>query len=410
MSKWREYIPPAVIVGGAGYFVDIFDLFLFVVHRIASISEITRGEDSVSHAVGLLNTQMVALIIGGFFWGVLSDKIGRKKTLYGSILLYSLATLCNGLITSIPQYYICRALAGFGLAGELGIAVTLVTESMKPGKRGHGVYIMAGFGLCGGLFAGLTEHFLTWRQSFFLGGALGILILILRIRVDESVVFLKYIEQNQKQARKSSITVVQRFYNSFIRLHKEDVRLLFLVTLIGMPIYYISSVFIFFAPELAREIGVTDPISAGQAITYSYAGTVSGDFFFGFLSQKLKSRFVPVKIGLLLAGSSSLFVLLYPISSAPVYTFMCLFVGFCAGYWVVLLTAIAEVTATGRRGTVTTTAPNLVRATTIPLTLTWAALQNVWDKKTGAIFLALIVFPIAWWAINRMDDPFEREL
>src|SRR5687768_11719828 len=118
-----------VIVAALGYFVDIYDLLLFTQIRIPSLRELGLSEEDISvKGRFILNVQMVGLLLGGILWGVLGDKKGRLSVLFGSILLYSLANIANGLVQNVTQYSICRFIAGIGLAGELGAGVTLVSE------------------------------------------------------------------------------------------------------------------------------------------------------------------------------------------------------------------------------------------------------------------------------------------
>src|SRR5678815_49497 len=134
----------AVIVAALGYFVDIYDLLIFGIVRADSLKSIGIAPDAQLGPTQLiLNTQMIALLLGGILWGVLGDKRGRISVLFGSIILYSLANIANGFVHTVPQYAAARFLAGLGLAGELGGGITLVSESLDEKTRGHGTTIVA---------------------------------------------------------------------------------------------------------------------------------------------------------------------------------------------------------------------------------------------------------------------------
>ena len=139
----------AVVVAALGYFVDIYDLILFGTVRKPSLIELgyTSAEDLTNQGLFLFNMQMGGLIIGGILWGTLGDKRGRLSVLFGSIITYSLANLANSAVTSIEQYAVCRAIAGIGLAGELGAGITLVSELMDKKTRGIATAIVAGVGI-----------------------------------------------------------------------------------------------------------------------------------------------------------------------------------------------------------------------------------------------------------------------
>src|SRR5690606_30804841 len=143
-----------VLVAALGYFVDIYDLVIFSIVRVQSFRDIGIPEAQMRvDGEYVLNMQMGGLLLGGLLWGVLGDKFGRIKVLFGSILMYSLANIANGLVNDIHSYAIIRFIAGVGLAGELGAGITLVSESMSKNKRGYGTMIVASVGVLGAIAA-----------------------------------------------------------------------------------------------------------------------------------------------------------------------------------------------------------------------------------------------------------------
>ena len=97
----------------------------------------------------LLNMQMIGMLIGGIFWGILGDKRGRLSVLFGSILLYSIANIANGFVHTVETYALWRFIAGIGLAGELGAGITLVSESLSKESRGYATMWIATVGVSG---------------------------------------------------------------------------------------------------------------------------------------------------------------------------------------------------------------------------------------------------------------------
>src|SRR4051812_23052893 len=119
-----------VIVASLGYFVDIYDLLLFAIVRVKSLTDIgVSMEKTRETGEFVMNIQMAGLLIGGILWGIIGDKFGRIKVLFGSILLYSVANVINGFVQDVPSYAVIRFIAGIGLAGELGAGITLVSET-----------------------------------------------------------------------------------------------------------------------------------------------------------------------------------------------------------------------------------------------------------------------------------------
>src|ERR1017187_7119259 len=142
-SVLRSVLSAAVIVSALGYFVDIYDLLLFSIIRVPSLKALGVLPDRLlDTGVYLLNVQMAGMLIGGICWGILGDKKGRRSVLFGSILLYSLANIANGLVSDLNLYAFFRVLAGIGLAGEIGAAVTLISEVMSKKNRAYGSSIV----------------------------------------------------------------------------------------------------------------------------------------------------------------------------------------------------------------------------------------------------------------------------
>ena len=190
-SVLREILRPVVIVGALGYFVDVYDLILFSILRIPSLKSMGfTGDAVVDNGVMLLNTQMLGMLLGGIFFGILGDRLGRVALLFGSILLYSVANIANGMVhTSIDAYVVWRFIAGFGLAGELGGGITLVTEVLPRELRGYGTTLISTVGVFGAVIGGLVAQKVDWHTAYFIGGGLGLVLLVLRMSVAESGMF-----------------------------------------------------------------------------------------------------------------------------------------------------------------------------------------------------------------------------
>ena len=99
-----------IVVAALGYFVDIYDLILFNVVKKESLLAlgISNPAEIKLISVSLFNWQMGGMLLGGILWGILGDKKGRLKVLFGSILLYSVANVLNAFVTDIPSYAAIR--------------------------------------------------------------------------------------------------------------------------------------------------------------------------------------------------------------------------------------------------------------------------------------------------------------
>lgn len=347
----------AVIVAALGYFVDIYDLLLFSIVRVPSLQALGySGEQLTNHGIFLLNIQMVGMLVGGIFWGILGDKKGRLSVLFGSICLYSIANIANGFVTTIEGYSLWRLVAGIGLAGELGAGITLVTEIMPKEKRGLATTIVASVGVSGAVAAYFVAQFFSWEVCYFIGGGLGLSLLALRIGVRESAMFAKTL--HQKHASRGDFLSLFKDAGRFLKYLK--------CIIIGVPLWFVVGILITLSPEFGKVLGVQGEVSAGAAVACCYGGLVVGDILSGFLSQILKSRKKVVYVFLTLAVISvSAYFSLTGLSVTAFY-FICFFLGLSVGYWVIFMTIAAEQFGTNIRATVTTTVPNFVRGAVVP--------------------------------------------
>ncbi|MGJ1196072.1 MFS transporter [Sphingobacterium spiritivorum] len=392
----------AVIVAALGYFVDIYDLLLFSIVRVPSLQALGySGEQLTSHGIFLLNIQMVGMLVGGIFWGILGDKKGRLSVLFGSICLYSIANIANGFVTTIEGYSLWRLVAGIGLAGELGAGITLVTEIMPKEKRGLATTIVASVGVSGAVVAYFVAQFFSWEVCYFIGGGLGLSLLALRIGVRESAMFAKTL--HQKHASRGD----------FLSLFKDTGRFLKYLKciIIGVPLWFVVGILITLSPEFGKVLGVQGEVSAGAAVACCYGGLVVGDILSGFLSQILKSRKKVVYVFLSLAVISvSAYFSLTGLSVTAFY-FICFFLGLSVGYWVIFMTIAAEQFGTNIRATVTTTVPNFVRGAVVPLTILFQFLYTSFDNLIYAgICVGLLCLLLAFWAIRGMQETFSKDL
>ncbi|MGJ1264501.1 MFS transporter [Sphingobacterium spiritivorum] len=392
----------AVIVAALGYFVDIYDLLLFSIVRVPSLQALGySGEQLTNHGIFLLNIQMVGMLVGGIFWGILGDKKGRLSVLFGSICLYSIANIANGFVTTIEGYSLWRLVAGIGLAGELGAGITLVTEIMPKEKRGLATTIVASVGVSGAVAAYFVAQFFSWEVCYFIGGGLGLSLLALRIGVRESAMFAKTL--HQKHASRGDFLSLFKDAGRFLKYLK--------CIIIGVPLWFVVGILITLSPEFGKVLGVQGEVSAGAAVACCYGGLVVGDILSGFLSQILKSRKKVVYVFLTLAVISvSAYFSLTGLSVTAFY-FICFFLGLSVGYWVIFMTIAAEQFGTNIRATVTTTVPNFVRGAVVPLTILFQFLYASFDNLIYAgICVGLLCLLLAFWAIRGMQETFSKDL
>ncbi len=390
-----------VLIGALGYFVDIYDLLLFSIVRTRSLTDLgVAPAQSLTVGLSLLSWQMWGLLLGGLLWGVLGDKRGRVSVLFGSILLYSTANIANAFVHTLGQYEFWRFVAGVGLAGELGAAITLVSEMLPARLRGYGTAVVAGVGILGAVAAAWVGKHYPWRTAFIIGGVLGFALLLMRVSMLESGMFGRVRHEAVKRG-----DLVMLFF-SWKRLWR-----LVRCVLIGLPIWYVVGILVTGAPEFARAFHVTGEVTAATAVQVTYAALAVGDLVSGALSQWIGSR-RKVVLGFLLGAAAlvSAYLAQSGGTSTQLYA-LCGAMGFCIGYWAVFVTIAAEQFGTNLRATVTTSVPNFVRGSVPLLTASFIGLKThglslvASAAVVGAVCLALAL--VSLW---RMEETWGREL
>ncbi|MES2396965.1 MAG: MFS transporter [Bacteroidota bacterium] len=388
-----------VIIAALGYFVDIYDLILFSIVRVSSLQAIGIPADQIKDSgIFLINMQMIGMLLGGIAWGILGDKKGRLSTLFLTILLYSLANIANGFVQNLNQYAWLRLIAGFGLAGELGIGVTLVSEVMTKEARAWGTSIVSGIGILGAVLAFYVAEW-GWREAYWVGGGLGLVLLLLRVYIHESGMFDKMKTSSVKRG-------------DFIGLFKNGKRFFKYICciLVGIPVWFAVGILVTFSKEFGEALGVTGPVNTGKAVMFHYIGAAIGSILTGFISQKLRSRKKALVIALVCLG---LFCSWFLMSSGvtPQLFYITIFIaGIAMGYWAVFVTVASEQFGTNIRSTVTTTVPNFVRGSTVLMIIWWNYMSVGMGIVQSAMIVGAVVIPLAIMATFFLEETHGKDL
>jgi MFS family permease len=324
----------------------------------------------------LIDWQMGGMLLGGILWGLLGDRYGRLKILFGSIILYSLANIANAFVYDLNSYTICRFLAGIGLAGELGGSICLVAEILPRTLRGYGTMMVSAIDVLGAVVAGLAALYFPWRELYIAGGFMGLLLLFLRVMVSESGLYQAMAGTNRPTfASQLGLIIAPQRIGRYL-----------CCILIGLPCWYVIGLLIFFSPEFGTALGATTKIVAGTALAWGYGGICIGDLASNILSQLARSR-KNVLLGFIIAAcilSGSFFCLHSP-TPESVYA-MAFILGISVGYWSIFVTIAAEHFGTNMRATVATTVPNFTRGAVIPITSLFLLLKGY---QLGSISVGL---------------------
>lgn len=400
-KKYQSVFGLAVVVAALGYFVDIYDLLLFNIIRIPSLKSLGLDDAAIARdGLKIINIQMLGLLAGGIVWGILGDKKGRLKVLYASIILYSLGNIANGFVQTVNQYAAVRFITGFGLAGELGAGITLVSELLPKEKRGIGTSFVAGIGLLGAVFAFfMKQQFASWRTCYFIGGGLGFLLLLLRVGVLESGMF-----KNVQESGASKGNFLMLFTNG--RRLKKYLSAIF----IGLPTWYVIGILVSFSKEFGVKMNIQGVADPGKAVMFAYAGLSIGGVAIGFISQRLKSRKKAMALYYVISiVGICWFFNLQGATLATLYA-CCALMGFATGLWAIFVTMAAEQFGTNIRATVATTVPNMVRGSLNLVSWLFVALQASQGYVKSGWLTGIAVMGIAILSLLFAEETYNKEL
>ncbi|MBK8056114.1 MAG: MFS transporter [Saprospiraceae bacterium] len=400
VNKVSKTMVLAVVASSLGFFVDLYDIIIVSVVRQASLLSLGVPESELlSKGIWLLNIQMIGMLTGGFLWGILGDKKGRLTVLFGSILMYSLATFACAYAPSYDVYLLLRFVAGVGLAGELGAAITLTTELLPQKYRGIGPAIIASFGMLGAIFGSVIGGRYSWEFTYQLGGIMGLVLLFLRLGLLESGFYERLQETKVEKGNFLMLVKNKKLFKKYIS-----------VILMGFPGWFVNGVVMTFTPEIAKAMGMTTIPKVSTVFMVFFIGFTFGDFSCGMVSQWLQSRKKAIQLYL---GSFALLLALYFLvgkTSEMWYYGLFLFMGISAGYTIVLLTLAAEQTGTNLRATATTSSLNLLRASVIPQTIAFTFFNNYVGAYHAAIIVGILSVGIAAWAYTNLEETFHNNL
>jgi MFS family permease len=190
----------SLVAGGLGWMLDAMDVMLYSFVLAYLIREFGMSTGTA----GLLNSlTLVASAIGGFFFGVLADRIGRTRALMASILVYSISSAACGFSNSIPQLAVFRFLLGLGMGGEWSSGAALIAETWRAEHRGKALGLMQSAYAIGEAVAAIVVLLVFpsfgWRAVFFVGVLPALLVLWIYRGVPEPELW-----KNRAKEKKSS--------------------------------------------------------------------------------------------------------------------------------------------------------------------------------------------------------------
>lgn len=298
--------PPAVrrnVVTASfiGNFVEWFDYAAYG-YLAATIAHVFFPASD--RTTGLLLTFAVFAIsflirpLGGFFWGQLGDRLGRRTALSWSILIMSMATFCIALLPTYAQVgvlsplllLLVRVVQGFSASGEYAGASAFLVEYAPPGKRGLYASVVPASTATGLLLGSLLAALLTWllddpqmeswgwRLPFLLAAPMGIIGRYIRLRLEDTPVF-RALEDGAEQSHTPIATLFSQF--------RTSIALALGAALLNAVAFYV--VLSYMPTYLSEELGFgeTESFLATTIALVTYIGFI---FATGALSDRFGRR------------------------------------------------------------------------------------------------------------------------
>ena len=266
----------AILASYLGWTLDAFDFFLMV-FMVKAISE-AFGSDVKSVSEALFFT-LAARPVGALVFGWLADKYGRRPVLMAVVLLFSALSALSGLARSLTELLIIRAAFGMAMGGEWGIGASLVMETIPARLRGRVSGLLQSGYPSGYLLASAAFYLffdqIGWRGMFFLGLAPALLVLVIRLHVEESPGFL---------AAKSAPRV------SPLKVIAQNWRLALYLILLMTAFNFFSHGTQDTYPTFLQKQHHFDTQTTGLITGIMNVGAIIGAFFFGTLSESLGRR------------------------------------------------------------------------------------------------------------------------
>jgi putative MFS transporter len=392
-----------IIAASLGYLVDLFDTFLLPALRIPSLHDLgVPASASLAIGTNLFNLQLLGQTIGAVFvWGPLSDRYGRNRILFGSILIYGIANFATAFVHGLTMFALIRFIAGVGLGGELGAGIALISETMAPETRNIGTMIVGFFGMMGVVFAGLlAKSSLSWRTDYILGGVLACLILAFRFGAKESALFEKTVSVDRPE-----------YWRILKYLARPPKLLKFIIcVLVGAPTFFVVGLLVSGAPEFGGALGMSVKPTSADALVWTYSSIAVGSIICGWVAQQFRSQKIALLIfhGITLAGFG--LILFWPAATPVGYYWRCALTGLGIGYWANMVMNASEQWGTNVRGTVTIAVPNFVRLMLFPISAIFLMLRPRFGYIPAAAIVGIACSALAIASVLILKDGFRRNL
>ncbi|AYN93239.1 3-(3-hydroxy-phenyl)propionate transporter MhpT [Pseudomonas sp. LTJR-52] len=239
----------------------------------------------------VFSASILGLLPGAFLGGWCADRIGRKKVLIASVVLFGLFSLASAHVWDMQSLLIARFMTGIGLGGALPNLIALSSESAGERARNTAVSLMyCGVPLGGALAAivGLLETGLGWRTVFYVGGFAPLLVApLLGVYLMESSAFVK-----SRQAARATEQSIRTWDGLFYQVRASTTLMLWVSYFFTLTVMYML---LNWLPSLLVGQGFSRSQAVTVQILFNIGGGI-GSVLFGLLMDRWKPRIVVVAI------------------------------------------------------------------------------------------------------------------
>jgi SHS family lactate transporter-like MFS transporter len=351
-----------------GWTMDSLDFFLLIFCVKAIAADFHAQPSAVMGAVFM--TQFFRPL-GALVFGMLADRYGRRPVLMANILSFTVIELACAFAPSLGALLALRALFGLAMGGEWGVGAALAFETLPT--EGRGVFsgiLQEGYALGSILAAGAFAfffHSIGWRGLFILGAAPALLVLYVRMRVEESPVWL---EGKKRRLALSAGDALSVKAGDLARLLAFLPTFLFLVLLMTAFMSFSHGTQDVYPTFLATQARLTPRIVGLIGVLYGF-GSIAGGFVFGALSEKWGRKRAIVTASLLAIPVIPLYAYGHSVVSLSIGAVLMQFM--VQGAWGVVPAYLTELS------------PAPVRATAPGLAYQLGGLITSWNGKAQAL-------------------------
>jgi MFS family permease len=375
----------------AGWVFDFYDLFVysFLLIPIGQEFHFTKAQLSWIYSLTLLMTGL-----GGILFGMLSDRVGRKKVLQWTIITYCLGTLMCAFTQNFWWLLFWRGVTGLGVGGEWGAGHALISETFPAARRGRfGALMQSGAPVGVGL-ATLMGAFFTpeygWRMTFAVSALPALMVILVRQKLPESDVWLQH--KQKRELPSLSNLIGELFSKPFARITV----LAFLLTVFNMAAYWFTYSWF---PGYLKEDRALSMAQSGWWTLAIVLGELIGYTTFGEFSDRIgRKRAFTIFAWLMGGGLLAIAVGWNFFYSQPMLLLLLMIItGVGTGTWSNFGPMFAELYPTRIRNTALNAIYNLARATQFVTPIMIGVLAQYYGLVIGIILGSFFSFLAGAW-------------